>query len=133
MTSELLIIGDAFLLSTPPNGNHLFIVIALTNNGNYLCVNATTRRYNSDKSCVLTPGLGVPDFIVHESVIAYKHAREISPAKILELIKSNQVTRQGCCSMDILKKIQQGALISRQIPNKYKQILKEFLCSSQSS
>ncbi|EDN66530.1 hypothetical protein BGP_5981 [Beggiatoa sp. PS] len=39
--SDGLNIGDAFLLSTPPNDKHLFVVIAPTQNGKYLCVNVT--------------------------------------------------------------------------------------------
>lgn len=128
MTSDLLTIGDAFLLPTPPNGSHLFIVIALTKNGKYLCVNATTLKPDSDTSCVLTPGLGVPDFIVHQSAITYRHAREIAIAKIPDLIKFNQLTPKGRCSADILEQVQQGALVSRQLPNKYKKIVKDFLC-----
>ncbi len=122
MTSDSLIVGDDFLLPTPPNGSHLFIIIALTKNGKYLCVNATTLKSDSDMSCVLTPGPGVPDFIIHQSAITYRHAREIAITKIPKLIKFNQLTRKGRCSADILEKIKQGALVSRQLPNKYKQM-----------
>ncbi len=33
--SDGLNIGDAFLLSTPPNDKHLFVVVAPTQNGKY--------------------------------------------------------------------------------------------------
>lgn len=128
MASSVLKVGDAFLLPTPPNGNHLFIAIATTSCGKYLCVNITTLQSNSsDTSCILKPGLGVPSFITRPSVVAYKYARDIDAATISSLIASNQCIRKGFCSQDTLNAIQQGALASRRLPNKYKQIVRDFL------
>ena len=46
-------VGDTFLLATPPNDKHLFIIIAPTENEKFLCVNLTSKRNNSDTSCML--------------------------------------------------------------------------------
>jgi hypothetical protein len=72
MASITINLGDAFLLDTPPNNQHLYIAIAQTSESNYLFVNVTTRRPNSEATCVLIPGVGVPSFVVRESVIAYQ-------------------------------------------------------------
>ena len=102
-------IGDAFLLPTPPNGNHLFFAIATTADNKYLCVNATSlKSTTSDTACILKPGAGVPSFIVHDSAIVYRRARVISPNVISRLIASGQCIYQDCCSEEIVKQIQQG-------------------------
>lgn len=41
-------LGDAFLLNTPPYGEHLYIAIAKTSANKYLFVNVTSRRENSE-------------------------------------------------------------------------------------
>ena len=120
-------LGDAFLLETPPNGMHLYIAIAPTSDDTYLFVNTTTCRPNSDTSCVLKPGPGIPSFIVQESVISYKFAREIDAVTINTLIAKGVCKPRGNCSPTVLLQIQQGGLISKQLKNKYKTILKSFL------
>ena len=59
-------LGDAFLIDTSPNGQHLYIAIAKTGNNKYLFVNVTTKRPNSDTSCILQPNSAMPSFIVRE-------------------------------------------------------------------
>jgi hypothetical protein len=59
MASITINLGDAFLIDTPPNGEHLYIAIAQTSENNYLFVNVTTRRNNSEASCILMPGSDV--------------------------------------------------------------------------
>jgi hypothetical protein len=120
-------LGDAFLLNTPPNGMHLYIAIGQISENNYLFVNATTQRDNSETACVLQPGVGVPNFITRESVIIYKYAREISVTAISELIDEGTCIRKGSCSETVLMQIQQGGLVSKQLRNKYKTVLKSSL------
>ncbi len=125
--SEGLNIGDVFLLSTPPNDKHLFIVIAPTQNGKYLCVNITSKRGNSDTSCILQQG--DHPFIRHDSVINYKKAREADPAVIQNQIdKDNRIQYQPV-SASVLNRIQQGGMISKRLKNKYKNYLSSFLNS----
>jgi hypothetical protein len=127
MASISINIGDAFLLTTPPNDRHLYIAIAQISENSYLFVNATTRRENSEITCILTPSSDVPDFIKNESVIVYKYAREISVVEIEKLISKGDCTSKGFCSATITDQIQQGGLVSRRLPNKYKAKLKNFL------
>jgi hypothetical protein len=128
MASSITInLGDAFLLDTPPNSEHLYIAIAQTTETDYLFVNVTSRRPNSDTSCILLPGEDVPSFVARESVIAYQFAREISIEELGGLITSGSPIPKGSCSGDVLQQIQQGGLASKRLKNKYKNALKTFL------
>ena len=49
MTGINVNLGDAFLLETPPNDQHLYIAIAKTSAEKYLFVNVTTRRAKSER------------------------------------------------------------------------------------
>ncbi len=127
MTSITINLGDAFLINTPPNGEHLYIAIAQTSENNYLFVNVTTRRTTSEISCILTPGQDVPSFIVRESIVAYRFAREMDAIELASLITVGSPIPKGSCSATILERIQQGGLASKRLSNKYKTALKAFL------
>ncbi|MBU7584705.1 MAG: hypothetical protein KAF91_17630 [Nostoc sp. TH1S01] len=127
MSSITINLGDAFLIDTPPNGQHLYIAIAQTSDNNYLFVNITTRKPNSETACILLPGADVPNFIVHESIVAYQYAREMDATTLAGLITSGSPIPKGTCSLSALSKIQQGGLISKRLKNKYKTVLKNYL------
>jgi hypothetical protein len=127
MASITINLGDAFLIDTPPNGEHLYIAIAQTSENKYLFVNVTTRRNNSEASCILMPGLDVPSFIIRESVVAYQFAREMDAIELASLITVGSPTPKGSCSATILERIQQGGLASKRLKNRYKTALKAFL------
>jgi hypothetical protein len=128
MASSITInLGDAFLLDTPPNSEHLYIAIAQTSDTDYLFVNVTRRRPNSETSCILLPGENVPSFVTCESVIAYQFAREISIEELGSLITTGSPIPKGSCSKNILQQIQQGGLASKRLKNKYNNALKTFL------
>ncbi len=127
MTSITINVGDAFLLNTPPNNEHLYIAIAQTSESNYLFVNVTSRKPNSEAACVLLPGPGVPSFIVRESVIAYRFAREMNATELAGLITAGSPIPKGSCSVAVLAQIQQGGLVSKRLENRYKTALKAFL------
>jgi len=127
MASIIINLGDAFLLDTPPNSEHLYIAIAQTSESSYLFVNVTSRRPNSEDACILLPGSGVPSFIIRESVIAYQFAREINATELAGLITAGSPIPKGSCSVAVLAHIQQGGLVSKRLKNKYKVALKGFL------
>ncbi|MEH1912234.1 hypothetical protein [Nostoc sp.] len=127
MASITINLGDAFLLDTPPNSEHLYIAIAQTFGSNFLFVNVTTRRPNFETSCVLLPGSGIPSFIVHESVIAYQFAREMDATQLALLITSGSPIPKGTCSITVIRQIQQGGLVSKRLKKRYKTALKAFL------
>jgi hypothetical protein len=89
MSSITINLGDAFLIDTPPNKQHLYIAIAPTSEGKYLFVNVTTSRPSSEKACIITPGDDVPEFIKVESVIAYQFACELDASDLAKLITPN--------------------------------------------
>jgi hypothetical protein len=127
MVSITINLGDAFLLDTPPNSEHLYIAIAQTSGIDYLFVNVTSRRPNSESACVLFPGSDVPEFVVRESVIAYQFARQMNATELAGLITVGSPIPKGVCSATVLKQIQQGGLVSKRLKNKYKTALKAFL------
>ncbi len=127
MDSIPISLGDAFLLDTPPNNEHLYIAIAQTSENTYLFVNVTTRRSHSETACLLLPGSGVPSFVIRESVIAYQYAREMDATELSELITAGSPIPKGMCSAAILTKIQQSGLASKRLKKKYKTALKAFL------
>jgi hypothetical protein len=121
-------LGDAFLLDIPTTGNeHLYIAIAQTENDKFLFVNVTTRRSKSETACILNPGVGVPKFIKNESVIAYQYAREMNATQLESLMTTGSPIPKDSCSADILGKIQQGGLVSKRLPKKFKKALRQFL------
>ena len=127
MASIIINLGDAFLLDTPPNSEHLYIAIAQISESSYLFVNVTSRRPNSEDACILLPGSGLPSFIIRESVIAYQFAREMNATELAGLITAGSPIPKGSCSVAVLAQIQQGGLVSKRLKNRYKVALKGFL------
>ncbi|MEM9805384.1 MAG: hypothetical protein AAF959_08890 [Cyanobacteria bacterium P01_D01_bin.56] len=127
MASVSIRLGDAFLIKTPPKGKHLYIAIAKTSKTRYLFVSINSRQPNSETVCILEPGPDVPDFIVHESVINYRFARELNAKDLAKLIPTGNRTAKGHCSYNVLKRIQKGGLTSKRLKNRYKHALKDFM------
>ena len=127
MASITINLGDAFLLDTPPNAQHLYIAIAQTSESDYLFVNVTSRKTNSEITCVLLPSSDAPSFIVRESVIAYQFALEMNAAELAGFITAGSPIPKGSCSVAILAQIQQGGLVSKRLKNRYKNALKAYL------
>jgi hypothetical protein len=128
MTSINVNLGDAFLLETPPNDQHLYIAIAETAPDKYLFVNVTTRRAKSDVSCVLQPDTeGIPNFVKRESVINYLDAREMGVEQLARLICMGSRVPKCRFSPAVLSQIQQGGIVSKRLPKVYKNALRKFL------
>ena len=128
MTSIKVKLGDAFLLETPPNDQHLYIAIAKTSADKYLFVNVTTRRAKSDLSCILQPDTeGIPNFVKRESVINYLDAREMGVEQLARVICVGSRVPKCRFSPAILSQIQQGGIVSKRLPKVYKNALRKFL------
>lgn len=128
MSSFEINLGDAFLLDIPDVGNeHLYIAICEITKNKFLFVNVTTRRAKSETTCILNAGVGVPSFVKHESVICYQFAREMTKKDINALTTKGSTIPKDSCSSEVLNKIQQGGLISKRLPKKYKEVLRNFL------
>jgi len=128
MPSININLGDAFLLETPPNVQHLYIAIASISNGKYLFVNVTKRRPQSEIACILQPDTqGIPNFISCESVITYQYAREMDCNQLSNAICSGSPIPKCHFPPNILSQIQQGGVISKRLANIHKKSLKQFL------
>lgn len=127
MSDVFVNLGDIYLLDTPPNGPHFCIPIARTSQRKYLFVSLSTRRRKSDTSCVLIPGEGVPDLIVNESIIQYQFARELDFQGLGRLSIGKSPIVKASCSPELLMRIQQGGLVSKQLRNGLKKLLRDFL------
>ena len=120
-------LGDVFLIDTPPNDMHFYIVIAHFTQTKYLLVNITTRREKSESTCIINPGPGIPSFIKRESIVTYKYARVFDSENIIRLISQGRCYQKGSISDELLERIQRGGLISKRLSRRYKQELRDFL------
>lgn len=120
-------IGDALLINTPGTP-HLYVAIAeFPDDDEYLFVNLTTLRPNSERCCILRPGPDLPRFVKHESAIAYRHARKVSIALFLGQVVPGSQVPYDTFPMHAVQQIQQGGLQSRLLNRGYKRALKGYL------
>jgi hypothetical protein len=122
----MLSVGNTLLIPTPPNNKeHLFIIIAIEKSSNAaLLVNITSPKIGCDCSCSIN--IGEHPFLEYNSVINYGDAR-VTPISNLEYsLKKSIIKKHSPVSKELLKKIRDGALISLDIPIKYR----NFLCSN---
>lgn len=127
MASVSIRLGDAFLIQTPPQGKHLYVAIAKTSKTRYLFVSVNSRQPQSELVCVLKPGPDVPDFIVHEAVVNYRFARELTTNDLVKLLPVGNRTAIGRCSTEVLEHIQYGGVASKRLKKRYKLALKDFM------
>lgn len=110
-------IGDAFLIETPPNGHHLYIIIFQLKNGNFLLVNITSSAY--DQSCAIEPDPQC-SFIKHKSFVNYKDTLELSDSIISNKLSVGEIIHKCFFPTQQIKKMQAGGKISPRLKNKYK-------------
>ena len=114
----MLNIGDTILIETPPNGEHLFIVITKICYTTYvLCVNVTSKRDNSDLSCVIKPY--EHSFIKKESVINYKDAIFPRVEELEKMLNSGKAKKLEPVSKELINRIITGGKKTRYLLNKY--------------
>jgi hypothetical protein len=126
---EEIELGDAFLIDTPPNDRHLYIVIAVVSENNYLLVNTTTsnKKVDPDKDCVINPGEGIPSFIVCQSTIAYAYAREFRKNQINEITRAGKCHYCGRFPKEEVYRMQERGALSKSLAKKYQNLLKQTL------
>jgi hypothetical protein len=109
---------------------HLWVIVTdvdpTTNKA--VCVNVTTLQSHSDKTCVLKPG--DHRFIKHDSVIKFSDAREMDVALVEQALRA-QTTQFVCeahdpCETELLIRIQQGLIDSKQTPKGIKATCKKL-------
>jgi hypothetical protein len=108
--------GFAFLSRRPSYPTeHLHIVISPVIDGKVLLVNLTSKKYDSDDTCILC--VGDHEFIKHDSVISYVDAIAADVSLMEKAILSQTFKPQSPISDTVLKKIQDGAQESDAFPD----------------
>lgn len=119
-------LGDAFQIDDGEGKrSHLRIVIsAPLPDGSLITVNCTTRKQGSDASCILQAG--DHPFIRHETVIAYEHTRALPLAMQtrIDAAVPPACVHHAPVSPAVLQRIQSGALISDETPQKLQAALR---------
>lgn len=120
----MLEIGYSFLYPYPDDSLHLLIVIgkaSMADNTKYICAMISSWKENSpyiDDSCRLQKG--DHPFIRHDSYVAYRETAMFSE----EQIKGDKSIECQQASTELVKKIINGAFISRKTPNIYLMFMK---------
>jgi len=119
-------VGRCFFYQTPPNGEHLFVILAPSGEqrGWYLCVNITTRRHGSDPACELRQGEH-PNLTAPVSVVVYAEAREIPLPLIQRLIGAQELTP---FNQQLIERMQAAALRDdSRLKIKYQKWIRDFI------
>ena len=124
-------VGHCYLITTPPNGKHWFVVAFPISESRYLLLPFTTRRPKSDLSCVIEPGAHALEFIEHSSVIGYRDAIELTTFAFEDATKRGHCTPAGQVKKSTLEHILRSGLASKFLKNKWKTVIREILKDSE--
>lgn len=119
-------VGDCFYFPTPPQEDHLFVVIApaLDAADEFLCVNITTKRGGREGTCEISRGEH-SELKEETSVVAYGWARQL-PRSLIEKNIARQKLRPF--SEDLVKRIQRNALSpSSRLPKKFQATIRQYM------
>jgi hypothetical protein len=109
-------LGSTFLIE------HLWIVVSLpTAESHVVLVSFTTRRWNSDTSCVVQAG--EHPWVKHETVVEYEKARVFDPPTQQKVLANKMLRPQADVSLTLLTRIQEGALRSDLTAQKIQKII----------
>jgi hypothetical protein len=119
--------GECYLIKTPPNGKHLFVVTVLLHEDCYLLLPFITKKDHTDTACLIEPGNDAPSFIKHDTVISYRDAKELTEYAMKDAIKRSCGFYQETLSASLYRRILESALSSKWIKNRYKDLIREHL------
>lgn len=118
-------LGDTYWAQNPDGNNppHLYFVVGTpkANGEYYLLVNMTKKKPSSDTSCILLRG--DHRSVTCESVIQYAEAIRTKPKLLQDVIKRGSFTLGLRANMDLIKRIQEGALKSHYFRPEYRGII----------
>lgn len=114
--------GDCFRFVVKRD-DHLWMVISdpLKDDSRVLCANVTTLKSYKDHACVLRQG--DHSDIDHDSCVYYARSRVFPASHLDSLVASGAVVFRDPLSKGVLKRVQEGALMSTQIPTENHQVL----------
>ena len=97
-------------------------MVAYSEDRTIIVFNMTTYKPNCDESCVIEPG--EHRYITRKSIIAYQYGRLLGPTATDALEKQGVYKQHDPISVELLLKIRQGAVASKQTPENLKKVLK---------
>jgi hypothetical protein len=105
--------------------SHLWVVISdpVVDAERVLIVNFTTRRKDSDPACILQAG--EHPFVHHETCVNYAGAKVVSRAQIQILLQRGLLSSHTSLSVNLLKRIRDGAAASERMSLEHADILVE--------
>jgi hypothetical protein len=122
-------IGQCFYYDTPPNGRHLYVVLApsIEQKGWFVCANITTKKNdsnNTDRTCELYQGEH-QELTSPISTVVYSEVREM-PLPLIQRHSGEQ--RLPLFEGDLLERIQKAPLTdSSRLKNGFKKAIKQYL------
>ena len=114
-TGPTLTIGSAFVNQNPSSPEHLWIVVAVTKEGNAVIFNVTTTRPGCDATCPIV--VGDHPFVKHDSVIAYGRGQLVTPETFAVLQKAG-CSMERAASVELVNRIREGAMKSPFTPQR---------------
>ena len=104
-------VGDTFFNINVGTLNHLWVVIARSNDGQLAIVNLTTRRDDSDETCLISQG--EHPFVKHDTAVHYSMGQLVEESVLETLQEHKHLQMRVPASSELLHRIQQGALDSK--------------------
>ena len=115
--------GDTILTSTPNNPTrHLWIILAITDNGKLLSVNLMDSENTHENTVILNKG--DHPFVSKPTAIKFSAARELDPQKIQDAISNGMVIPHFPISPELLEEAKRGFLASPYFPESLKRKLR---------
>jgi hypothetical protein len=122
--------GDTFLIpKSSTEIEHLWIIVTDPDPATFeaVCVNVTTLKIICDKTVTLQPG--EHPFIKHPSIILFSDAQKLDIRNIEAALNAESMIvvckAQTRCSPTLLKRIQDGVLLSKGTPKHIKEYCRQ--------
>ncbi|MEM7791408.1 MAG: hypothetical protein AAF546_08400 [Verrucomicrobiota bacterium] len=122
-------VGECYLIKTPPNGKHCFVVSLKIYEDQFLLLPISTQRENSESCCVIEPDEIDFPFVNHTSIIAYSHAKEFTHYALQDATQRGYCTSLGSLKPELLDRILQSALHSKRLKNRWKELIRKQIGS----
>ena len=118
--------GDTFQAADRKREGHLWIILSDPEShpdAPVLIANVTTRRADSDPACTLARG--DHPFIKHDSCVRYQDSRLAEAQTLTGALAAKLLLAREPVSEEVLRRVRAGAALSRFIPLRNLQLLKD--------
>lgn len=120
--------GDVFIPLDPGLPRHPWVVISNpTPDGDVILVNLTTKREDSDTTCILT--VGDHPRVRHDTVVSYIDSKLVSISGLRGLKAGGRLSLQDPLRPEVLLRIQTGALQSEDVRASWKGLISKSIQS----